>query len=180
VTRWPATLAMMQREAALCLACNRWARRSRAARVFVLASRLGDGAVWYSLLVAIALVDGVAGLMASVHMALAGAASLTVYRVLKRHARRLRPFASDPRIRALVPPLDEYSFPSGHTLHAVAFSVVAVAHYPLLGWGLVPLCGLIAASRVVLGLHYPSDVAAGFSIGAGMGLLALLPLQLPG
>lgn len=176
MTRWPATLAMVQREAALCLACNRWAARSRAAQVFVLASRLGDGAVWYALLVAISLLDGLAGLFASMHMALAGAASLAVYRVLKRRARRLRPFAADPRIRALVPPLDEYSFPSGHTLHAVAFSVVAIAYYPVLAWVLVPLCGLIAASRVVLGLHYPSDVAAGFSIGAGMGVLALLPL----
>ena len=174
--RWPAALAMAQREAAFCLACNRWARRSPATALFVLASRLGDGAVWYALLVAIALLDGTAGLLASVHMAITGAASLAVYRQLKRRARRLRPFAADARIRALQPALDEFSFPSGHTLHAIAFSVVALAHYPVLGWGLVPLCAAIAASRVVLGLHYPSDVAAGACLGFGLGTLSLVPM----
>lgn len=171
--RWPGTLEFVQREAALCLACNRWARRSPGGAVFLLASRLGDGAVWYALLVAIALFDGLPGLIASVHMALTGVAALTVYRVLKRRARRLRPFAADPRIRALAVPLDEYSFPSGHTLHAVAFSLVAVAHYPVLAWPLLPLCGAIAASRVVLGLHYPSDVGAGFLLGLAIGTASI-------
>lgn len=52
-------------------------------------------------------------------------------------------------------PLDEFSFPSGHTLHAVAFSLVAMAHYPVLAWALVPFTASVAVSRVVLGLHYP-------------------------
>jgi undecaprenyl-diphosphatase len=103
-------------------------------------------------------------------MALTGTAALAVYRLLKRRARRLRPFARDPRIRALARPLDEFSFPSGHTLHAVGFSAVALAYYPWLGWALAPLCAMIAASRVVLGLHYPSDVMAGFRIGLAVGL----------
>ena len=60
------------------------------------------------------------------------------------------------------------SFPSGHTMHAVAFAWQASAHFPELGWVLVPLAALIAASRVVLGLHYPSDVLAGAAIGAAL------------
>ncbi len=44
--------------------------------------------------------------------------------------------------------------------------------FPELAWVLVPLAGLIAASRVVLGLHYPSDVLAGGAIGAALALLA--------
>lgn len=162
-------------DTALCLACNRWARRSPGRAVFVVASRLGDGALWYALLVAIAMLDRVHGLLASVHMAMTGVIALAVYRALKRRSRRRRPFAADPRIRALARPLDEYSFPSGHTLHAVAFSVVAVSYYPVLAWPLVPLCAVIAASRVVLGLHYPSDVLAGFTLGAAIGLTAIAP-----
>ena len=164
---------MTRRETAWCLACNRWARRSAGVEFFRLASRLGDGALWYALLAGIALLDGRDGLVASVHMAATGALALAVYRVLKRRARRLRPFAADARIRALATPLDEYSFPSGHTLHAVAFSLVAGAHYPALGWVVLPLCGAIAASRVVLGLHYPSDVLAGGAIGAAIGLASI-------
>jgi undecaprenyl-diphosphatase len=71
-------------------------------------------------------------------------------------------------IRAGTPPLDRYSFPSGHTLHAVSFTAIATAHFPELGWVLVPFTVLVAASRVVLGLHYPSDVLAGAAIGAAL------------
>ena len=67
-----------------------------------------------------------------------------------------------------MPPLDRYSFPSGHTLHAVCFTWQAVAHFPALAWVLVPMAALIAASRVVLGLHYPSDVIAGAGVGAAL------------
>jgi undecaprenyl-diphosphatase len=48
----------------------------------------------------------------------------------------------------------------------VAFSIVAIAFYPVLAWVLVPFTLLVAASRVVLGLHYPSDVLAGAALGA--------------
>ena len=70
-------------------------------------------------------------------------------------------------------PLDEFSFPSGHTLHAIAFSSVAVAHYPWLAWPLAPFVALVAASRVVLGLHYPSDVLAASVIGTALASLSL-------
>src|SRR5690606_27432241 len=88
-------------------------------------------------------------------------------------------------IRAWVAPLDEFSFPSGHTLHAVAFSLVAVAHVPLLAWLLLPFTACVAVSRVVLGLHYPSDVLAATVIGSALAGLSLwvvspwLPLGLP-
>jgi undecaprenyl-diphosphatase len=72
-----------------------------------------------------------------------------------------------------VAPLDEFSFPSGHTLHAVAFSLVAMAHYPVLAWALVPFTASVAVSRVVLGLHYPSDVLAATAIGSALAALSL-------
>jgi undecaprenyl-diphosphatase len=62
-------------------------------------------------------------------------------------------------------PLDHFSFPSGHTLHAMAFSLVALFYYPHLAWLLLPFTLLVALSRVVLGLHYPSDVMAGAALG---------------
>ena len=100
--------------------------------------------------------------------------ALSLYKLLKRWTRRPRPFASDRRIHAWIAPLDEFSFPSGHTLHAVAFSLVAMAHYPALAWLLVPFTASVATSRVVLGLHYPSDVLAATGIGSALAALALL------
>lgn len=163
-----------RRELAWCLAANRWARSGRGAPAFSLISRAGDGPIWYALMILVVLLDGWNGLSASVHMAGTGLVALLLYRRLKRHTRRPRPFRDDARIRAITPPLDEYSFPSGHTLHAVAFTIIAVAWYPALALLLVPFTAAVATSRVVLGLHYPSDVVAGGLIAALLGLLSLL------
>jgi undecaprenyl-diphosphatase len=156
-----------------CLRANRYALHLGARRYFALASRLGDGLFWYALMAALVLVDGMAGLAASAHLAATGVVALALYKLLKRWTRRPRPFSTDVRIRAWVAPLDEFSFPSGHTLHAVAFSVVALAHYPSLAWLLIPFTASVAASRVVLGLHYPSDVLAAIGIGTMLAALSL-------
>jgi undecaprenyl-diphosphatase len=55
----------------------------------------------------------------------------------------------------------------------VSFAWQATAHFPELGWVLLPLAGLIAGSRVVLGLHYPTDVLAGAALGAALAELGL-------
>jgi undecaprenyl-diphosphatase len=108
-------------------------------------------------------------------MALTGIGGVLLYKWLKRTFVRERPFITHVGISRAAAPLDRYSFPSGHTLHAVSFTWQAVANFPELGWVLVPLAGLIADSRVVLGLHYPSDVLIGAAIGA---LLATVGLSL--
>ena len=160
-------------ESGWCLRANRICARGGALRYFAAVSRLGEGVFWYVLMGALIVLDGMAGLRASLHLALTGLVALALYKLLKRWTRRPRPFASDVRIRAWVAPLDEFSFPSGHTLHAVAFSLVAMAHYPLLAWLLVPFTASVAASRVVLGLHYPSDVLAATGIGCTLAGLSL-------
>ena len=169
------TSRFYQRDAAICLACNRWGRRERIRPIFALVSRLGDGAFWYLLMGLVVIADGWNGLAASTHMAATGLTALVLYTWLKRYTRRPRPFAEDRRIHCLARPLDQYSFPSGHTLHAVAFTGVAIAYYPALVWLLLPFTLLVGISRVVLGLHYPSDVIAASAIG---GLLTAASLQL--
>ena len=172
-----APLLLRERDMRWCLACNRWARRHAIRSYFAAISRLGDGVFWYVLMGALVLFDGWQGLLASTHMAATGAVALLLYRRLKRWTRRPRPFAADFRIRALVRPLDEFSFPSGHTLHAVAFTVVALHAYPVLAPLLLPFTASVALSRVVLGLHYPSDVLAATGIGL---LLGAASVVLPG
>lgn len=99
-------------------------------------------------------------------MLIAGAVGLALYKLLKVRLVRERPFIGLIGIECAMPPLDRYSFPSGHTLHAVTFTAIAIHHVPMLAWVLVPFSLLIAASRVVLGLHYPTDVLAGAALGA--------------
>lgn len=161
------------RETRWCRRANHWCRRSRTRRFFASTSRLGDGVFWYALMGLLVIVDGIDGVRASAHMAATGVVALTLYKTLKRWTRRPRPFAADLRIRAWVAPLDEFSFPSGHTLHAVSFSIVALAYYPWLAPVLVPFSACVALSRIVLGLHYPSDVLAATVIGSVLASLSL-------
>jgi len=173
MNRLPLRKRLIAGDSGWCLRANRWGGRGHSLSYFATISRWGDGVFWYVLMGALILVDGITGLAASAHLAATGVIALTLYKLLKRWTRRPRPFASDARIHAWVAPLDEFSFPSGHTLHAVAFSLVAMAHYPLLAWLLVPFTASVAASRVVLGLHYPSDVLAATAIGSGLAGLSL-------
>jgi len=142
--------------------------------LFRVVSRLGNGALWYALMIALGLAAGRPGLEAAVRMAAAGAIGLAAYKLLKSRMSRPRPYQAIAGIRAGIDPLDAFSFPSGHTLHAVAFTIIAVVYFPLLAWALVPFTLLVAVSRIVLGLHYPSDVLAGAAIGAGIAEAALL------
>lgn len=157
----------------VCVAANRWGARRAVGVFFGAISRLGNGLFWYALMLALVALDGWRGLLAAAHLAATGLAALLLYRLLKQHTRRPRPFHTCPGVIAHVPPLDEFSFPSGHTLQAVGFTVVALAWYPLLAPPLLAFTALVAASRVILGLHYPSDVLAAVGIGGALGALSL-------
>lgn len=160
-------------EYGLCRSLNRGASFAVPRRVFQIASRLGDGLAWYALILVLPLIYGRPAVKPAIVMALTGALGVLVYALLKRLFVRERPFITHAAIDRGAAPLDRYSFPSGHTLHAVSFTWQACAHFPELAWVLVPLAALIASSRVVLGLHYPSDVVAGAAIGAALAALGM-------
>lgn len=164
---------LTDRELVWCLRFQQTIHQRWVVRLFAVVSRLGDGAFWYALMAALLLTQGAAASPVVGRMLLAGAVCLALYKWLKAKTTRPRPCARHDRIQPRVAPLDQYSFPSGHTLHAVSFTLIAVYDYPSLVWLLLPFAVLVALSRVVLGLHYPSDVLAGALLGASLALLAL-------
>ena len=160
-------------EYGLCRTLNRGASHVGLRNTFRVASRLGDGVIWYAMLAILPLLYGHSAIRPVVVMAVTGVVGVLLYKVLKKVCVRERPFITHSSISLAMAPLDRYSFPSGHTLHAVAFAWQAIVAFPELSWVLVPLASLIAMSRVVLGLHYPTDVLAGAAIGAGLATTGL-------
>jgi undecaprenyl-diphosphatase len=139
----------------------------------VIASRLANGVLWYTLALLFPLMGGLTGTACALQMAGVGVLNFAIYRYLKPRVCRLRPFVNCPGVCARTRALDTYSFPSGHTLHAVSFSIVIAYHYPLAAAMLVPFTLIVALSRMVLGLHYPTDVVFGAVLGAATAALVL-------
>ena len=171
----PSLVRLQQLELGLCLRLSQTQRRRSALRFFRAVSFAGDGLFWFALAGLLPLLLGVAALPTVRRMAAVGIAAALVSKALKLATGRSRPFRAHAGVLLGAAPLDRYSFPSGHTLHAVAFSIVVLASFAFLAWLLVPFTLAVALSRVVLGLHYPTDVAAGAAVGA---LLALSTLAL--
>ncbi|HZV99138.1 MAG TPA: phosphatase PAP2 family protein [Methylophilaceae bacterium] len=166
---------MNQLDYDLCIRVNHTSQYRWVRYWFRLVSRLGDGMFWYLIMLGILLTQGQSGFVPVAHMALVGIASTIIYKWLKGKTLRPRPYEVHQDIWLSATPLDRFSFPSGHTLHAVAFCSVALVYYPVLAsWLLLPFTVMVAMSRVVLGLHYPSDVIAGAMIGILVASISLL------
>ncbi len=139
--------------------------------VFRVASKIGDWPLSVSVgLLLLALRGG----QAMAVWAGASVLAVVIQTRLKHHYARRRPCErrAGPPQRAPIP--DKGSFPSGHTLHAVMAAVVTAATVPTVAPFFVLLALLVGASRVVLGVHYPSDVAVGAALGLIFGELLLV------
>ena len=156
---------MHQFDSSMCVAVNHTSQYRLIRDCFRVVSRLGDGVIWYALMVAILAFEGTAGLLPVLHMALAGLTGTLLYKWLKGKTLRPRPYEVCQDIWLTGKPLDKFSFPSGHTLHAVVFSTVVLSYFPQLAIVVLPFTIMVGLSRVVLGLHYPSDVIAGALLG---------------
>lgn len=160
-------------EIGLCLRINRLGDIHGVQRFFSVISRLGDGGFWVLLGIALVSYRGIAVWPDIVRIAATSLVGIVIYKCIKRHWVRERPYIAHHGIRLGERPLDRYSFPSGHTLHAVSLAMMLAHLEPVLFVFVFPFAVLVALSRVVLGLHYPSDVIVGAAIGSVLALASI-------
>ena len=91
---------------------------------------------------------------------------------LKPLVARMRPYSYFPDITLLIPPLDDFSFPSGHTFASFAAATALFLYHRKAGAAAFILAVTIAFSRLYLYVHFPSDVLAGVILGIASGWTA--------
>lgn len=142
-------------------------------RVWMLcATRGGDGWLWYAIGLIVALFGGPHRFEAVGSAALAAGAGVAVFLRIKKMAGRSRPCAIEPHCWASLLPPDRFSFPSGHSITAFAVTVSLARFYPPLLPGLLFCAASVALSRILLGMHFLSDVLAGAALGWLLGFSA--------
>jgi undecaprenyl-diphosphatase len=147
---------------------NRW-YAPRWIRVWMLwATRGGDGWLWYALGLVLLLFGGEQRFVAVGSAALAAGVGIVIFRQLKTGFGRKRP--CEPHCWATLLPPDQFSFPSGHTITAFSVAVSLSHYYSELAIGLFFCAISVAASRILLGMHFLSDVVAGAVIGTILAL----------
>ncbi len=149
---------------------NRWEAPHWIRGWMVFASRAGDGWLWGALGIGILFFGGDRRIPAL----LTGGTSLALghltFFALKHLIGRERPCAHEAHCWAKLLPPDRFSFPSGHTITAFSVAVPLSLYYPPLLATLVFCAMSVASSRVILGLHYLSDVLVGMLIGCSIGM----------
>ena len=144
---------------------NRWTP-PRWVRVWMIyATRAGDGWLWYGMGLVLLLFGGPQRFLAIGAAALAAGLGIVLFLKLKKVTGRRRPTVFEPHCWATLLPPDQFSFPSGHTITAFAVAVTLSRFYPDLAAGLIFCAFSVAASRILLGMHFLSDVLAGALIG---------------
>jgi undecaprenyl-diphosphatase len=151
---------------------NRWTQPRWLRLWMIWATRAGDGWLWAGAGIAVALFGGDGRWSALGAGAASAAAGIGVFQALKRLACRRRPCEIEPHAWADLLPPDRFSFPSGHSMTAFAVATSLAAFYPVLLPALLACAFSVALSRILLGMHFLSDVLAGAALGAWLGCAA--------
>ena len=152
---------------------NKWPAPRWVRYLAIAATRAGDGWLWYGLGAMLLIFGGASRYAAVAASGSAAIAGVLVFKILKLLSQRPRPCQYEPHCWSKVLPPDRFSFPSGHTMTAFSIALVVSYFYPSLEGPLFFLALSIAVSRVVLGMHFLSDVLAGAVLGVALGCASI-------
>jgi undecaprenyl-diphosphatase len=158
-------------------------RAPRWIRMWMLcASRGGDGWLWYTLGAVILTFGGQQRFLAVGSATIAAALGVLLFLYLKRRIGRRRPCSIAPHCWSTLLPPDRFSFPSGHTITAFSVACSLSYYYANLAPGLLFCACSVAVSRIILGMHFLTDVLAGAMVGVVLACLShyLLTLVVAG
>ncbi len=158
-----------ERDHRLMRRCNRWEAPRLVRWASIYATRGGDGWFWYLLAAAVLALGGEERFRVVGAATCSAALGVALFLRLKKITGRRRPCALEGHCWATLLPPDQFSFPSGHSMTAFAICVPVGMFYPLLAPGLTVCAILVAASRILLGMHFLSDVVVGSVLGALLG-----------
>lgn len=135
-------------------------------------SKTGDGQLYLLIAAILFWIEGIESLSLQAIL-LAFLIERPVYFVLKNSLKRNRPEAALKNFHSIVTPSDQFSFPSGHTSAAFMMATLLGYYFPPLIIPLYCWATLVGCSRVVLGVHFPTDILVGAALGIGTALFSL-------
>ena len=138
----------------------------------LLATRAGDGWLWGLIGIAVLCSPAVTRVLALESSAVAVAVGVAVFLATKRAFRRRSPSDIEPHCWARINTRDVFSFPSGHSTTAFAVALSLGSFFPEIMPALLVLAANVAISRVIIGMHFLSDVVVGSCLGATIGYAA--------
>jgi len=133
----------------------------------------GDGYAYLLIAVLLLLLVPETGLAVTISGVVAFAMELPAYLVLKKGFRRRRPFNVVSALAPIHQPADEFSFPSGHAAAGFLMAYIVSHFFPLMVWPMYIWASLVGISRILLRVHFVSDVLAGIALGTGIAILSL-------
>ena len=135
-------------------------------------SRSADGYYYPLIPLFLFFIDPYMALSFLIKAVVAFSIELPLYKIIKRCVKRNRPYEAQKGIKNRIMPSDRFSLPSGHTAAAWVIAILLGLHVPFLIIPLFVWAALVGVSRVYLGVHYPTDILAGFFLGTMSALLS--------